>query len=61
MLTNLEELVYPSQIYCKEMQQYPDFRTVEDYIKRIKQKLNVKSRSEFHVAMEKVNLWRNLL
>jgi DNA-binding CsgD family transcriptional regulator len=34
-------------------------RTVEDYIKRIKQKLLVSSRSELYLAMEKVNLWRN--
>lgn len=36
-------------------------RTIEDYIKHIKEKLNVKSRSEVHVAMEKVNLWRHTL
>lgn len=36
-------------------------RTAEDHIKRIKQKLLVNSRSEFYLAMEKVNLWRNTL
>jgi len=36
-------------------------RTVEDYIQGIKQKLRVKSRSEFHAAMEKVNLWKTIL
>ncbi len=36
-------------------------RTVEDHIKHIKQKLFVNSRSEFYLAMKKVNLWRNTL
>ena len=36
-------------------------RTVEDYIKRIKQKLRVNSRSKLHEAMEKVGLWRKIL
>lgn len=36
-------------------------RTVEDYIKRIKQKLLVNSRSEIYAAMEKLSLWRDIL
>ncbi len=36
-------------------------RTVEDYIKRIKEKLNVSSRPEVYTAMKKVNLWRHTL
>lgn len=36
-------------------------RTVEDHIKRIKQKLSVNSRSEFYLTMEKINLWKNTI
>lgn len=54
---------YLQGMNAKEMAEkmFVSRRTVEDHMKRIKQKLRVKSRSQFHTAIEKINLWRNTL
>lgn len=43
------------------MNMFVSNRTVEDYIKRIKQKLKVQSRSALHATIEKINLWKNII